>query len=127
MTGQIPLLHDTPEEALIALVFALGGWQQAAAVVWPTECPVTQGGKLRRVLTNTGRDRLTLREWIALFRAGSRVGRHVGAAGVMRSAGYEVKALDPDVAEARALNAVEKASEALTQALAHLERVKAGA
>ena len=124
MTDQLPLLHDTPEESLVALVFALGGWQRAAAVVWPTENPISQGDKLRRVLTGQGRDRLTLREWIALFRAGAKAGCHVGAAGVMRSSGYAVDPLDPDVEEARALQAVDKAATALTAALEVLERAR---
>lgn len=124
MNDQYPLLHDTPEEALIAMVFALGGWQKAAAVVWPTECPIKQGDRLRRVLTGQGRDRLTLREWIGLFRAGAHASRHVGAAGVMQAAGYAVEPLDPDVEEAKALQAVEKAAGALQAALEVLERAR---
>lgn len=127
MTDQLPLLHDTPEESVTALVFALGGWQQAAAAVWPTENPITQGDRLRRVLTGQGRDRLTLREWIALFRAGARAGYHVGAVGVMRASGYDAHPLDPEIEEAKALNAVERAAEVLTSALATLERVKESA
>ena len=127
MTDQIPLLHDTPEEALIAMVFALGGWQKAAAVVWPTEDPIRQGDKLRRVLTGQGRDRLTLREWIALLRAGAQAQVHVGAAGVMQASGYAVDPLDPAIEEARALNAVEGAAQALREALSALERAREGA
>ncbi len=106
------------------MMFALGGWQKAAQIVWPTENPITQGDKLRRVLTGQGRDRLTLREWIGLFDAGRRHQIHVGAAGVMQAAGYGVDPLDPDVEEAKALNAVESAAEVLSRALSTLERVK---
>lgn len=115
------LLNTTPEEELEGCVWALGGWQKAAALLWPTEDPTTKGRDLRNALAPDRREKLSELEREALIVAAAAKGYFGPVERLNRLCGCKPpEVVTPEEAEGAATVAVQAATEALQQALALL-------
>lgn len=125
--GQSDLFDSTGEQALEDCVFAVGGWQKAAALIWtgPDDCPVEKGRYLRQALDPKRREKLSEAERERLIKAGAAHGCLTPVARVCAIAGCGCpEKIAPEVAEAQAYAIVEKATDALSEALAELKRTR---
>jgi len=118
-------LPATAESALEDAVFALGGWQRAAAAIWPAEDPIRQGRALRNALDPHRKEKLSPGELQALIVAAARVGCLVPLARLCTLCGCKPpEPLDPVAEEGAAVHAVQQATDALNRAISTLERAQ---
>lgn len=124
MDKQIQLpLNTGPEEALEAAVWALGGWQRAAAEVWPAGDPITGGRKLRNALDPERREQLSPAEIEQLVVAAARAGCLDYLARLAERCGCRPpEPVPPEEVRDRAMDAVMTAAITLREALDELRR-----
>ena len=120
---QLPLIKFSRlNDALEDVVFALGGWQPAAAKIWPSEAPTEKARVLRNSLNPDRRERLSDLEVEALIIAGSSAGCLTPLAYLNFRAGCVAPVrTDPAVQETEAVQAVQGATTTLQDALEYLE------
>lgn len=118
-------LNAGPEEALEAAVWALGGWQRAAAEVWPAGDPITGGRKLRNALDPERREQLSPAEIEQLAIAAARAGCLDYLARLAKRCGCRPpERVPPEEVRDRALDAVMAAAVTLREALDELKRIE---
>lgn len=127
-TTQGELFHESAEEAVRALVAALGGMKRVGAELRPT-LPVDQAGRwLAQCLDAERAEKLSLADLVFLLRAGRSAGVHVAAAWLLREAGYaDPVPVDPLSETERLQREVLSATTVLRDSIARLERLQAGA
>jgi len=92
---QIPLFSESPEEALRALVAALGGAKHVACAMRP-DLPADDAGRwLIKCLDHERAEKLSLSQLLWLLRAGRQAGVHVAMYYFAGEAGYKATAMDP--------------------------------
>lgn len=124
MTGQGEMFVTCMEEALEDSVRALGGYQQAAHAVWPTESPLDKGRYLRACLDPDRREKLSPGELVVLAGAAARRGCLTPAIFLAESCGCmaPVPAAPEDV-EGELLREIRAAREQLATMLERAERL----
>ena len=116
------LFHDGLDAALEDAVFALGGWQKAAHEIWPTCDPTEKARYLRTALDPSRKEKLSGAEKARLIQSAANAGCITPAMYVCAISGCKPpERLDPDVEEAKAVEAVELAAQALAEASKVLE------
>lgn len=70
------LFHETPEDAIGAVIGACGGFQKVATLLWPTRKPQSAYARLKACLDDSKDEKLTLSEIIAIARMGRESGAH---------------------------------------------------
>jgi len=108
-------------------VFSVGGWQKAAALIWtgPDDCPVEKGRYLRQALDPKRREKLSEKERERLIIAGAKHGCLTPVARICAIAGCcRPEKIVPEVAEAKAYAIVERATDALSEALNELKQTR---
>jgi len=123
---QAALFDGGLDGALEDAVFALGSWQQSAATLWPTECPIERGRYLRQALDPGRREKLAPAELEALIVAAAAHGCLVPLERLTRLCGCRPpEPVPPEAQEGAATEAVQRATEALQQALSLLSEAQA--
>lgn len=105
MAEQIPLLHDSIEDAIGTAVSALGGAKEVAAMLWPVLAnnkPQTAYTRLKHSLNEDKAEKLDPDEVLTIICAGAQIGEHSIMRYIARKAGYEINPLPPSEAERRA-------------------------
>lgn len=86
---QESLWHDTWEDALRAVVSALGGPKKVANALWPSKA-ITEGARyLNHCLDPERPEKLGLDELVWILREGGRANVHTGMAFLTAATGYE--------------------------------------
>lgn len=108
MGEQVPLWHDSIEDAIGTAVQALGGAKQVAAILWPALAqakPETAYTRLKHSLNPEKAEKLSPDEVLLIAREAAAIGMHCVMEYFAREAGYELKALAPADAKKRARRA----------------------
>ncbi len=85
---QEDLWHDTLEDALRAIVDALGGPKRVAGQMWPSKTTADAQRRLLHCLDSEREQKFALSEFVWLFVQGRAVGCHTAATFLMQVAGY---------------------------------------
>lgn len=94
---QLPLICDTLETAIAAVVVALGGNKRAGATLWPAMPADEAGRRLAQSLNPDRREKLSPGELLMLMREGRKVGAHTIAAYLLHECGYaEPQPIEPE-------------------------------
>lgn len=86
---QQDLWHDRIEEALQAVVVALGGPKKTGMLLWPSKTPADAARLLNHCLDPERNEKLSLAEIMLLLREGRRAGCHTATVFICRDAGYQ--------------------------------------
>lgn len=120
------LVTTSLAEELEGAVWALGGYQQAAAKLWPADCPIKGGERLRTALHPDRREKLSVAEVELLIVAGAEAGTLGPLERLARLCGCRAPEREPpEDVQARALEAVQQAQETLQQAIRALTESRA--
>ena len=96
---QLEMLHDTPEEALIAVlkgVYGKGWSKKAAADMWPTDDPLDKCKYLEKALNAERAEKLGLNEILHILRLGRDKNIHSGFAFFADECNYEWLTREPE-------------------------------
>lgn len=85
---QIPLFFDTYEDAIRAVVTALGGFKKVGVMLWPSKLADEAGRKLADCLNSVKREKLDISELALIRREARKAGVHILAHYEAREAGY---------------------------------------
>lgn len=119
---QDALWHDTLEDALRAVVDALGGAKAVGSRMWPARNPLDAGRRLNHCLDPERREALTLGEFTALLQWGAEVNCHTAAHYLARACNYEEpKPIDPDTEQAKLQRLFAESVQQQKQILARME------
>lgn len=121
---QAALWHDTIYEALRALIDALGGPKRVAADLWPARELGDGQRYLLKCLDAERPEKLGLEEFVWLMRRGREAGCHVLADYLGQACQYELRPVDPAVAEADLAAQVERTMTQAADLLRQWERLK---
>lgn len=108
MAEQVPLWHDSIEDAIGTAVQALGGAKVVAAHLWPVLArskPETAYTRLRHSLNPEKPEKLSPDELVTVARLAVEIGEHSIGKYLARELGYELKTLPPGDAKKRAKRA----------------------
>lgn len=95
--GQQALWHDSFEDALLDVVYAIGGPKEVASSLWPALSPLDAARKLQHCLAPDRRERLAPNEVVWILRAGAAAGCHVAMSYLTRECGYDTpRRVSPD-------------------------------
>lgn len=124
---QEALWHDTIEEALRAVVMALGGPKRVSSELWPGKS-ITDGARhLNHSLDPDRPEKLSLGEVVWLLQAGSREGVHTAMAHLCQSAGYaEPTPVTPEEQQNALQREYIEAAKAMEQVVKRMERLQGG-
>ena len=86
--------RKTPEEAIRISVDALGGLKEVGAALHPDEDPTIAGRWLTHCLTESRREKLSLSQFVWIFRRAANQGDHEGFAAFAAACGYEARPVD---------------------------------
>lgn len=99
---QPSLLHDTLEDALSDVVYALGGPKAVAAELWPGKNPQEGGRHLSHCLTEDRAEKLALGELVWILQEGAKADCHVAMHYLNRQCGYqEPELINPEDEKAK--------------------------
>lgn len=115
-------MFETDEEALTAAVQNAGGFKLMGAKMWPDVSPDVAARKLADALNPARAERLKPSQVRLILRESRNRGYHAAAAWLMGDVGYTVTPIESRVQRDRAIDAVTSATDALTKALAYLNR-----
>lgn len=96
---QVPLWHDSIEDAVGTAVQALGGAKKVAEVLWPALKPETAYSRLKHSLDPDKPEKLSLGELLMIARMARARGEHSIAQYFGRDVGYEVMPLNNEEIE----------------------------
>lgn len=105
MPDQVPLWHDSIEDAIGTAVQALGGAKIVAAMLWPVAArakPETAYFRLKHALNPEKAEKLSPDEVMAIARAAAGIGDHSIMQYLGRELGYQVEPVPPGEAKRRA-------------------------
>jgi hypothetical protein len=105
MNDQVPLWHDSIEDAIGTAVQALGGAKKVAELLWPVLArnkPQTAYTRLRHCLNPEKAEKLDPDELLAIARAAALIGEHSIMKYLARELGYSLTPLAPNEIEKRA-------------------------
>lgn len=108
MGEQVPLWHESIEDAIGTAIQALGGAKKVAELLWPVLArnkPQTAYTRLKHCLNDDKAEKLDPDEVLTIARAAAQVGEHSIMKFMAREAGYEITPLPPSEAEKRAKRA----------------------
>lgn len=111
-------------DALQAVVTALGGYKKVGPILRP-ELPTDQGaGWLRDCLNPARREKLSPEQVLLILRLGREAGFHAAMNFVAFATGYKAQPVDPDSQEAQLQERFIEAVHGLTSIQAQLERLQ---
>lgn len=105
MSEQVPLWHDSIEDAIGTAVQSLGGSKKVAELLWPVLArnkPQTAYTRLRHSLNPEKSEKLDPDEVLTIARAAALVGEHSIMQYMARDLGYEISPLPLDESQKRA-------------------------
>ena len=105
MSEQVPLWHDSIEDAIGTAIQALGGSKKVAELLWPVLArnkPQTAYTRLRHCLNSDKSEKLEPDEVLTIARAATLLGEHSIMLYMARELGYEITPLAPNESEKRA-------------------------
>lgn len=108
MSEQVPLWHDSIEDAIGTAVQTLGGAKRVAEMLWPVLArskPQTAYTRLRHCLNADKAEKLEPDELLTIARNAAAIGEHSIMQYMARELGYEITPLAPTDAEKRAKRA----------------------
>jgi len=101
---QQALWHECPEDALGAVVQALGGPKAVGAQLWPEKAADEAGRLLRHCLSADRSEKLSLEQILWLLKAGREVNAHEAMTYLLRTCGYnDPEPVDPQDEQSRLL------------------------
>lgn len=112
MSEQVPLWHDSIEDAIGTAIHALGGAKKVAELLWPVIArnkPQTAYTRLRHCLNPDKSEKLDPDEVLTIARAAALLGEHSIMQYMARELGYELKVVALGEAQKRARRARELA------------------
>lgn len=104
MSAQVPLWHDSIEDAIGSAILALGGGKKVAELIWPVMArnkPQTAYTRLRHCLNPDKAEKLDPDEVLTIARAAAIIGEHSIMQYMARELGYELTVLAPDESQKR--------------------------
>lgn len=111
--NQENLFHETPEDAIGAVISACGGFKKVACLLWPTRKAESAYARLKACLDDSKDEKLTLGEVVAIARMGREAGAHAFMNFLCAELAYtEVKPIAPIDHAAQRLDEVRKLLEA---------------
>jgi hypothetical protein len=116
-----------PEDALRAVVAALGGPKKVGAAVFPDKSVDAAARSLLDCLNADRHEKLTLSQWLLILRLAREAGIHTGMQWIAGALGYDVTPVSPAEEVDRLALVVEQSTKTLSNALAALERLQRGA
>jgi hypothetical protein len=105
MNDQVPLWHDSIEDAIGTAVQSLGGAKKVAELLWPVLArnkPQTAYTRLRHCLNPDKAEKLDPDELLDIARAAALIGEHSIMKYLARELGYSLTPLKPNEIEKRA-------------------------
>ena len=125
MGHQTPLFYESIHDAVREVVRVLGGAKAVGHMLWPGKSMQDAQTRLLNCLDHNRPDKLGPEELMVLLRKGREAECHVLMRYLNQECGYdEPRPLDPKEERDKAVEAVQSATEALTRALALLERAQ---
>lgn len=104
MSEQVPLWHDSVEDAIGTAILALGGAKKVAEMLWPVLArnkPQTAYTRLRHCLNAEKAEKLDPDEILTIARSAALIGEHSIMQYLARELGYEIKPIAPTEAVKR--------------------------
>jgi hypothetical protein len=123
MTDQQKLFFDDANDALRTVVQALGGSKAVGAKIWPDKAPEAAGRQLADCLNAAKPEKLSIDQILLLLRWGHDLGCHVGMQFLAQEAGYEIRAITPDMERDRLADAILEGARMLERAVKAAERL----
>lgn len=99
MSEQVPLWHDSIEDAIGTAILALGGPKKVSELLWPVLArnkPQTAYTRLRHCLNPEKAEKLDPDEVLTIARSAAVMGEHSIMQYLAREIGYELIVLKPD-------------------------------
>lgn len=122
-THQIPLICDTLNTAIGAVIVALGGNKRTGCMLWPTLPADEAGRKLAQCINPDRREKLSPDELFLLLREGRKIGCHTLAAYLMRECGYaDPQPIEPEDERAALQRQFVQAGAEMKRLFAQMER-----
>lgn len=113
--NQRALFHESVEDALRAVVEAIGGFKKVGAQLWPEKSVEDAGKLLRHCLDEDRAEKLSLGQLLLILKEGRKVNAHDAVDFLCQQAGYQ----EPDPIEPEA----EQAS-LMRDAIAHVKEMR---
>jgi hypothetical protein len=115
--------YDEPEEALKAIVQALGGAKRIAGDMWPDKSLDSATRYLQDCLNTSRAEKLDISQVMYLLKKANQAGYHSAFKWIADEVGYESKPISKEAKEDSLIKAVEKAADALLRATSALDRL----
>lgn len=120
---QIPLICDTLNTAIGAVVVALGGNKRAGSMLWPTLPADEAGRRLAQCINADRREKLSPDELFMLMKEARKAGCHTLAAYLMQQCGYaDPQPIEPEDERAALQRQFVQATEDMKRLFARMER-----
>jgi hypothetical protein len=113
--NQKALFHESIEDALWAVVEALGGPKKVGAALWPEKTIEDAGKLLRHCLDEDRAEKLSLGQLLWILKEGRKVNSHDAVDYLCQQAGYK----EPDPIEPQ-----EEQASLMRDAIAHVKEMK---
>ena len=123
MQADLPFF-ESPEDALRAMVQALGGAKMVGSRLWPDRTPDSARTRLLDALNPTRSERLNLSESMFILRLAREAGLHEAFHWLAAEVGYEARPITRAEEVDRLTSVVESSSKTLAAALSTLERLQ---
>ena len=110
--NQENLFHETPEDAMGAVISACGGFKRVAGLLWPTRKPESAYARLKACLDDSKDEKLTLSEVVEIARMGREAGAHAFLNYLCRELDYSpVKPIAPHDSANQRMDEIRKSLE----------------
>lgn len=123
MPEQDRLFFDDANDALRAVVQALGGSKVVGARFWPDKAPDAAGRLLADCLNAAKPEKLSIDQVLLLLRWGREIGCHSGMQFLATESGYEITPITPEGERDRLADAILEGSRMLERAVKCAERI----
>ena len=123
MQGEMPF-YDSPEDALRAVVAALGGPKKVGAALFPDKSVDAAGRSLLDCLNADRAEKLTLSQWLLILRMAREAGIHTAMHWIAGEVGYDAKPITKADEIDRLTAVIEQSSKTFASAVATLERIQ---
>lgn len=126
MQTEMPFFEG-PEDALREAVRGLGGPKRVGPMLWPDKTPDAAARLLQDCLNVSREEKLALSQVMLVLRAARDAGVHAPFQYIAGELGYDAKPITREEETDRLASVIEHSTATLASALAHLERLQAGA